>query len=119
MRNCVAWNNNDSTGTGTPSSNLAVLNTSVANISYSLFQGGLPSGSGNLDGTSSANIPLFVAAGSPGTGGNLGTPGDLHLTSGSPVINAGSDTYAGELDRDGAARLVNTVDMGAYEYDGQ
>ena len=83
------------------------------------FQGVFPSGTGNLAGTSFGNNPEFVDAGSPSTNGGLGTVGDLHLSVGSPVINAGSDTYAGAIDRAGAERLVGTVDMGAYEYAGQ
>lgn len=44
---------------------------------------------------------------------------DTHLQATSLMINAGNDAYvtAGDLDRDGKARIIGThVDIGAYEY---
>jgi len=62
------------------------------------------------------NNPLFVAAGS-----NYGTSYagyDLRLTNSSPCINAGQDQawMDDAVDLDGNARLSQTVDMGAYEF---
>ncbi len=49
--------------------------------------------------------PLFVG------------PGDYHLRSGSPAIDAGTNTGAPDNDLDGNSRIVNSVvDMGAYEF---
>ena len=61
-------------------------------------------GVGNL-----TNAPLFVNFAS----------GDLHLQSGSPGINAGTNAYAAGLtDLDGNPRLIGgAVDLGAYEWD--
>jgi hypothetical protein len=46
---------------------------------------------------------------------------DLHLQMNSPCINAGNNAYVvGTIDLDGNLRVVGgTVDMGAYEYQGQ
>jgi hypothetical protein len=92
---------------------------------YSLVEGLNPSGTGNMNGTNSANNPNFVnpeAYASAPT-----TEGDYHLQGGSPVINKGSNSFyaAGQTpnlsaittDRDGNPRFKGgTVDMGAYEY---
>lgn len=79
-------------------------------ISYSLVQGGY-AGTGNVDAD-----PLFVDL----------AAGDLHLSGGSPAIDAGLDAAvpAGVItDLVGANRFIDgngdsvpTVDMGAYEY---
>jgi len=55
-----------------------------------------------------SNAPLFVG----------GTPGNFHLQSSSPCINAGNNACViGATDLDGNPRIVSgTVDMGAYEF---
>ena len=76
-------------------------------ISYSLFDVGLPSsvnGNNNLTG-----IPQFVDMDN----------GDYHLLGTSPAINVGDNTVSGLLgeDLDGNPRIsANTVDLGVYEY---
>jgi parallel beta-helix repeat protein len=64
-----------------------------------------PGGVGNI-----TNTPLFVDY----AGGNL------RLQSNSPCVNAGLNAYAhGPTDLDGSPRIVRgTVDIGAYEYQG-
>ena len=76
-------------------------------ISYSLFDVGLPSGvngNNNLTGA-----PQFVDMDN----------GDYHLLGTSPAINVGDNTVSGLLgeDLDGNPRIsANTVDLGVYEY---
>ncbi|MCF8365495.1 MAG: S8 family serine peptidase, partial [Bacteroidales bacterium] len=87
--------------------------SSTPTVNYSIMQGGY-AGTGNLD-----VDPLFVDQ--PPVG--LGTEGDLRLQACSPAINAGDNTAvpAGiTTDLDGNPRFYNsgTVDMGAYEYQG-
>jgi len=55
---------------------------------------------------SSTNDPLFISS------------GDYHLSSSSPCINAGANQIwmVASTDLDGIPRIVNTVDIGAYEY---
>jgi len=111
--NCILWNNRDNSGTGTLSS--SIYGTSV--ITYSLVQGQNPAGTGNLDGTNPANNPLFVTAVDPTTAPTAA--GDLHLQTGSPAINSGTNTSAPSADIEGNPRpltVANPADMGAYEY---
>jgi hypothetical protein len=99
LKNCIVWGNlvqygyaqihNDSGSTTT--------------VTYSNIQGG-------YSGTGNKNVdPLFVNA----AGGNA------RLSAGSLCINAGSNAAvpAGVFtDLDGNVRMVNAVDMGAYEF---
>jgi len=49
---------------------------------------------------------------------NSNTP-DFHLKSGSPAINSGSSAYGNNVtDLDGHTRVVENIDLGAYEYSG-
>ncbi|MBN9349895.1 MAG: T9SS type A sorting domain-containing protein [Chitinophagaceae bacterium] len=93
---------------------------SIPMIGYSLVQGSADVTNGNIDGSAD---PKFV---SPVTAG-LNTGGDYHLQPGSPVINAGNNTYynAGQMpdlsaittDLAGNPRISGVnIDMGAYEY---
>ena len=75
-------------------------------MAYSNIQGGWP-GTGNIN-----TDPLFVDLAN----------GDLHLSSGSPCINAGDDAAVPKgttTDLDGNPRFIGTVDMGAYEFQGE
>ncbi len=64
-------------------------------------------GSGNI-----TNAPRFIDT--------VGFPGNFHLQTNSPCINAGNNSFAsGPLDLDGRPRIVGPkVDMGAYESQG-
>jgi hypothetical protein len=111
IRNCILW---DVTSAGEISGG--------ATIAYSDIRGGW-SGTGNIN----AN-PAFVRASSAGPDGIVGTAdddnGDLRLMSGSPCIDAGSNSYVSTpTDIAGNPRVVDgngdgtaTVDMGAYEF---
>jgi predicted outer membrane repeat protein len=106
LTNCIVWGNIPGEQIGGP----------VASVQYSDVQGGYP-GAGNIDAD-----PLFVDA--PG--------GDLHLSSGSPSIDAADNTAVPkgiDTDLDGNPRFVDDpatkdtgngdppiVDMGAYEF---
>jgi len=93
-----------------------------------VWDAGTPPGEHSKWGTSGAPLdPGFVRDPSPGGDDIWGTEdddcGDLHLTSMSPAINAGSNELAKDAsevplatDLDGKQRIVyGTVDMGAYE----
>ena len=64
----------------------------------------VPPGSGNI-----TNAPLFIDISD--------IPGNFHLQTNSPCINAGNNAFVSGLkDRDGRARIVGPkVDMGSYE----
>jgi parallel beta-helix repeat protein len=111
IRNSIIWGN----GTSVYNS------SSTPSYTYSLVEALNPSGTGNLNGTSAGNNPLFADPRAPA----LSTEGDYHLQAGSPAIDAGSNSFytLGETpdlsaittDRDGNGRFNGTVDMGAYE----
>ncbi len=64
----------------------------------------LPGGAGNL-----TNAPLLINQ----------AAGNYRLSSNSPCINAGENSFTSGFDLDGRPRIVNgTVDMGAYEFQG-
>ncbi|MDR1288209.1 MAG: hypothetical protein LBK08_11425, partial [Treponema sp.] len=113
IRNSIIWGNGTS----------HVYNDdSTPSYAYSLVEGLNPSGTGNL--TSGTN-PLFVNAEAYTSAPS--TEGDYRLQAGSPVIEAGSNSFytAGQTpnlsavttDRDGNPRFKGAaVDMGAYEW---
>ncbi len=127
--NSVIWGNSDSTGTGTAGASITRSAGYQFNLTNNLVQGYNPGGA-NLDGTDSANTPVFVA--------NPGTPpsavGDLHVTNTSLIIDRGysdmrltwDNAYETmrliATDADGNSRFVSpdngctaTIDLGAYE----
>jgi predicted outer membrane repeat protein len=125
LTNAILWNNTANSG------NQIDVVTSTIWIGYSDVQGCRGSGDwetscgmdagGNID-----SDPLFVRDPDPGADGNWDGVdddyGDLHLLSGSPAIDSGTNStfYADcpATDLDGNPRPVNGVcDMGAYEYD--
>ena len=67
----------------------------------------LPTSSGNI-----TNAPLFID--------DFDVPGNFHLQSNSPCINAGNNALTrGQTDLDGRRRIVGPkVDIGAYEFQG-
>lgn len=127
LNNCIIWNNQDNSGTGTASSSIVNAINSMTTINYSLIQGQNPSGTGNLDGTDTNNDPLFIDMPNPDDAPS--TTGNLRLLSDSPCIDTGNndadiDGGAGSLiisdiltDIAEQARIFNSlIDMGAYEY---
>jgi predicted outer membrane repeat protein len=115
VTNCSFANNDGTTGGGGICSPSATIANSVFysdapdelsgpdgfahDVTYSLVSGG-HDGEGNIDGD-----PLFVDA----------ATGDLHLSAGSPCIDAADTSVAPEFDLEGNAR-VGDADMGAYEF---
>ena len=107
--NTILWGNRAPTD-GPQISNVNAMPT----LSYSLVQGGCPTGAACGAGMLDAD-PLFVApiaAGSAPT-----TTGDYRLQFASPAIDAGNTfSVTVDTDLDGNRRVVNhIVDMGAYE----
>ena len=122
--NSIVWGNSAPTGPQIHN------NDSSAEVTYSCVEGGYE-GAGNID-----LAPLFTRDPDPGPDGHWGSEdddyGDLHLTPGSPCIDAGDNTAVPEeteTDLDGNPRFVNDpctedsgngeppiVDMGAYEF---
>jgi hypothetical protein len=109
--NTIYWDNSAVTA----GDEIYVADTSTPTISYSLIRGCGGSGGGwdpSLGTDGGGNIdadPLFVNA----------AGGDLHLSWGSPAIDAGDNSAPGlpGTDIDGNPRIVGaTVDMGAYEF---
>ena len=97
LNNCIVWGNtSDSVG----SENYYSIDFNYCNT----FP--LPAGRGNI-----SQDPLFVDA----------TNGDYRLEAGSPCIDAGNNDYVTTAtDLDGNTRIMNgTVDMGAYEFQGE
>lgn len=93
LQNCIVY---DNTAYGGP-------NYFGDTLTYCLSDP-LPSGAGNITGD-----PLFKDAGA----------GNYRLDYTSPCINAGNNAQAvGSTDLDGNPRIVQQVDMGAYEYQG-
>ncbi|MFP3042327.1 right-handed parallel beta-helix repeat-containing protein [Treponema primitia] len=105
IRNSIIWGNSSSISNtyGTPD----------PIVTYSIVEGGHPGDSNRSDN------PQFISPLDPGVAPSDG--GNYRLQSGSPAINAGSNSYytSGTTDLDGYLRLVGAaVDMGAYEYHG-
>ncbi|ERJ58178.1 MBG domain-containing protein [Sphingobacterium paucimobilis] len=95
-------------------SNSSMIGTPVKNIGYSLIQGETSTTNGNVSAAGLTIGQVFTDSAN----------GDYSLTDNSPAIDAGSNTlYQGDLANDldlaGSPRLYhNTIDMGAYEYQG-
>jgi hypothetical protein len=110
LTNCIVWGN-----TATDSGSGLFNNSSDPIISHTDsqdFANITPDANGNFGAD-----PLFVR--NPGTDGATDF-GDLHLTAGSPCLNAGDNNAlpAEDItDLDGNNRIADgTVDLGAYEY---
>jgi len=120
LRNTIIWNNQDSTGIGTPEATMDdFFSSSIVEVSNSLLQGytaGAFPGSNNFDGTISASNPDFRGAVNPSAAPTQ--TGNLRLRLESPVRDQGNNSFiTGVLtDLDGEARIVATfVDLGPYE----
>ncbi|TVZ57252.1 putative secreted protein (Por secretion system target) [Lutibacter sp. Hel_I_33_5] len=107
LQNSILWGNTKSTDGGvnfTPSEHSGTL---TAN--YSLIKNQNPTGTANIDATVGGFNPLFVDEAN----------GDYRLQTGSPLINAGLDSYNTTLaDLDNNVRKVGVIDIGAYEFNG-
>jgi hypothetical protein len=128
IRNSIIWGN----VAGTAPSGIEGLGTPV--ISYSIVEGSFTSGSWNgsagtegVAGSNKDTDPFFVSWEDPAVPLWVATTnGDYRLNSGSPAIDAGSDSYYAsggtpdlnliDTDLDNTARIKGgTIDMGAYE----
>jgi hypothetical protein len=102
--NCILWGNNQEI-TG------FLYRGSIPRVSYSIVQGGYSGNEYQSVGPYILDLdPLFVEAAS----------GNLRLQACSPAINAGDNSAnSTTTDLDGNPRKVGTIDMGAYEYQGE
>ncbi|WP_299114949.1 LamG-like jellyroll fold domain-containing protein [uncultured Winogradskyella sp.] len=108
LQNSILWNNFKSTDYGfivTASEH----ETGSLTANYSLIKGHFLNditNTNNIDATIGGFNPLFVNEAS----------GDFRLQMGSPLIDAGNDSFNTTLlDLDGNTRFVRTIDIGAYE----
>ncbi len=112
ITNAVFWNNLDATGTTENAQLKNMFGTPLVN--YSCIQGltGMLGGVGNLGGD-----PLFIDPLGPDL--IAGTLDDnLKPQSGSPIIDSGDNNSipcSVSTDLDGGPRIINAVEMGAYE----
>ena len=125
LANTILWSNTANSGNQIDSSNSTVL------IAHSDVQGcggssGWVTSCGRDDGGNIDADPSFLRDPDPGADGQWDGVdddyGDLHLLSGSPAIDTGTNATfhynCPTTDLDGNPRPVNGVcDMGAYEYD--
>jgi len=130
LANCILWGNSDSGGAD-QSAQIHIGDASPITVTYSLVQGGVYTGTGNI----SAD-PQFVRDPDPGDGDWTTLAdndyGDLRLQPSSPTIDAGDNAAlpadVTDLDDDGNTTepipldlagdpriLGSRVDMGAYE----
>lgn len=131
LKNTVVWNNIDEANAGAEASNLTILNNSRSDFNYSLIQGHVLDGEGNLDGTDINNNPSFINPGLPRNHPILDN--NFRLSACSPLINAGNNNLLGNdatdlnnnmdtseplpIDLGSETRVFDhQVDIGAYEY---
>jgi predicted outer membrane repeat protein len=130
LANCILWGNSDHDGTD-QSAQMHIFGARPITVTYSLVQGGVFTGTGNI----SAD-PLFVRDPDPGDGdwSTLADNdyGDLRPLPSSPAIDAGDNAaiFPGiTTDLDGSPRFFDVlfvadtgsgtapiIDMGAYEW---
>ncbi|MEP7267110.1 MAG: choice-of-anchor Q domain-containing protein, partial [Saprospiraceae bacterium] len=114
INNSIVWNNS-STSDANASNTFGNAGASTS-VYYSILQaGGFTTGTlgMGINGNKPAGTdPLFVFAPLAG----LSTAGDFHVKAGSMAIDMGNDAYNSyPFDLDGRPRIVNTIDIGAYE----
>lgn len=120
IRNSIFWNNQDETGTGTASASIGIASQETFIAAFSMIQGRLPPGEGNLDGTDPGNDPMFLNTPDPENAPTL--VGNPRLFPESPVIDVGNDAFVDgvDTDLDGNSRIIGpAVDLGPYEFTGE
>jgi hypothetical protein len=138
--NSIFWGNQDTSGIGTSTANMGGPGGANFSAQHSLLQGFNPSGTGNLDGTDSANDPQFNLPVNPALAPTAS--GNLRVNPDSPIIDRGTlqaqinpfSTFNPPLvpldgnvlfDLDGQDRVADgdgngdaNVDLGPYESSG-
>jgi len=123
IQNSIIWGN----VAGVDGNQLSSSGTGGVTVSYShsLIENSHSAGIGNLDGTSAANAPGFIAPLAASLAPT--TAGDYRLQPGSPAIGVGDNSADTDADTAGVqplpatdlggdARIVgSTIDLGAYE----
>ena len=119
LTNCIVWSNSAAGATATASASIENTGSSSATYAYCLIANSGGSGSWNSAlGTDNGNNldanPRFVTPIDPANAPS--SSGNLRLQFGSPAVGAGDVTVISALtDLDSQARVVNTIDLGAYE----
>ncbi len=112
FQNSILWGNTKSTDGGTTFSDneYQFLNPVNLSVNYSLIKNQFlndATNTNNIDATVGGFNPQFVDEAN----------GNFRLQTGSPLINAGNNSYNTTLaDLDNNARFVGTIDIGAYEF---
>ncbi|WP_269523401.1 right-handed parallel beta-helix repeat-containing protein [Coraliomargarita parva] len=113
--NTIIWNNSGNGSTTDATASISVL-SGTPTYQFCLFEGLTPGGL-NYDGTVPGNDPLFLDPVDPATAPI--SSGDLRLQPASFAIGKGINALNGTTtDADGNPRIVGTIDLGAYEFQG-
>lgn len=118
FQHCILWSN---TASPNSTNQIANLNGGTSSASYSIIQGGVPTGTTNSGGNLNQDPQFFAAGDLDGADNLLGTSDDgLALMSASPAIDLYGGSGALASDIAGRPRNVgNGYDSGAYETPGR
>ncbi len=116
LSNTIIWANADGGVTTIPEASIYADPSSSVTYTHCLLENLNPAGTGNLDGTNSANDPDFTAGTNPSAAPRTG--GNLRLQAGSPAIDKGLNSENDTTQElDGLLRIAGTaIDLGAYEF---